>query len=65
MFGLSLEEEALLHEKIAWVILLQSAPIFLVLYFVIPGVSLSHTGGVDASLYESSRRCGSYQRRSQ
>jgi len=37
MFGLSVEEEALLHEKVAWAILLQSVPIFLVLYFVIPG----------------------------
>lgn len=37
MFGLGAYEESLLHEKIAWAILVQSLPIFLILCFVIPG----------------------------
>ena len=48
MFGLTLEDEALLHEKIAWALLLQSAPVFLVLMFVIPapwGKTVSHSIG--------------------
>jgi len=47
MFGLSAEEEASLHDKIAWAILVQSAPIFGLLC-VIPapwGKTISYSFG--------------------
>ena len=36
MFGLSFEDERTLHERIAYAILLQSVPIFIILYWVVP-----------------------------
>ena len=44
MLGLDAEAEASLHAKIAWAILWQSLPIFLILNFVIPGQSTSYNG---------------------
>lgn len=38
MFGMTFEDEQSVHEKIAFAILVQSLPIFLLLYFVIPGM---------------------------
>jgi hypothetical protein len=37
MFGLTLDEERLLHQRIAYAILIQTLFIFPLLYFVIPG----------------------------
>lgn len=36
MFGLSYDEERLLHEKIAYVMIYVSLPVFLTLYYVLP-----------------------------
>ena len=51
MFGLSAEDEATLHSKIAWAILWQSLPIFLILNFIIPGQSTSYNGSWKISSY--------------
>jgi hypothetical protein len=37
MFGWSFEEERVIHERIAYALILQALPIFAILYRLIPG----------------------------
>ena len=45
MFGMTFEDELRMHEKIAYSILIQALPIFLLLYFVIPGMCFARRFG--------------------
>ena len=59
MFGLSAEDEATLHSKIAWAILLQSPLVFLILHCVVPGIDIR-----SAVLYKFAMRDMSVELRS-